>query len=108
MKATLLERCRKSAGAAIRTEGETATRTTNYARVRLDPGWLGRLLGAQSTVIELAWHEEGFPAHRRGWLAVATGRWLVDLPHARLIRDALDFVPVAEPPRAVAIERVRR
>jgi hypothetical protein len=73
--------------------------TTNYARVRLEPGWLATLLGRKPTVIELAWHETH---HQAGWMAIASGRWLRDLPHDRLIEDALDFVPVADPPVAIA------
>ena len=81
-------------------------RIADRATVRLPPSWLARLFGARETVLVLEQRPEhgDRPAYATTfrWCAAATHRELRDLPHGDLIHDALDFVPVAEPPRAIA------
>lgn len=68
------------------------------ATIRLTPCWLARLFGARETAVELA-------GRYGGWYAAGSGRELERLPHYEAIRNALDFVPVSVPARAIARQR---
>lgn len=63
-------------------------RDGDRATVRLTPSWLARLFGARETECELV-RDAG------GWRAV-------DPAHAPLIRSAIDSLPAAKLPRAIA------
>lgn len=73
-------------------------RSGDRATVRLTPSWWERLWGAQIVDVELVYSDE-VPI---GWYAAGSRRPLSHLPHWSDIREALDFVPVASVPRAVA------
>jgi hypothetical protein len=79
VKATLLHR-----------DGDRAT-------VRLTPGRIGRWLGAQTVDVELV-----RILSIQSWRTEATMCDIEYVKHGGKIRHALDFVPVTEPPRAVA------
>ena len=73
--------------------------TAERAVVELRPGWLARLLGARTLVVELK-----RPGGR--WMTAATEDILSrGLPRDRLLLEALDFRPVVAPPRALARPR---
>lgn len=79
-------------------------RTSTSATVRLSPSWLGRLLGACESIVELVWHVEGRGEKvQRGWVVQGSRRWLHETPHGRRIENALDLVPVAAPPVAIVV-----
>ena len=75
-------------------------RTDTRVVVRLDPGWLARLRGAKPLVVELGrgQRQGSRPGTSRfgNWHARGTDRPVEDLPYARRILDAIDFVPVSE------------
>lgn len=81
-------------------------RTGDRATVRLTPSWLARLFGARETMCELNYHAGDADLDiKAGWYTAGTGRAVRDLWHGDEIRDALDFVPVDPPPRAIARSR---
>lgn len=85
MKATLVHR-----------DGDRAT-------VRLTPGRIARWFGAQTVDVELVYSDE-VPV---GWHAVGSRRPIDSLPYREELEHALDFVPVADPPIAVARDFVQ-
>jgi hypothetical protein len=70
-------------------------RTGSRATVRLTPCWLARLFGARELVCELKYQAPY-------WITIGTGEMLGYVKHGSLIKEALDFVPVAAVPRAIA------
>lgn len=96
------------AGANCSLKATLVSRDGDRATVRLTPSWPARWFGARETVVELEWHEEGKRTRRfAGWLSLGSRRWLDEIDHHALIESALDFVPVAALPRAVARELLR-
>lgn len=70
-------------------------RSGDRATVRLTPGRIARWFGARAVDVELArigndWHTE------------ATGRDIDYIRHGGKIKHALIFVPIADPPPAIA------
>jgi hypothetical protein len=65
------------------------------ATVVLRPCWLARLFGARETVCEIK-HKAPY------WITAGTERTLGYVKRGSLIEEALDFHPVAAPPRAIA------
>lgn len=69
-----------------------------FAEVTLEPCWLARWFGALTLVVELQWRKDSLGNWH--WYATGSRRKLDDLPHAALIRNALDFQPRAVLPDA--------
>jgi hypothetical protein len=72
--------------------------TGDRATVLLTPSWWRRLFGARPVCVDVEWHVSDTTL---GYRAVTTKRWLADLPHGSLIRDALDFREVGTERRGV-------
>ena len=78
--------------------------TETTAIVELRPNWLARLLGARTVLVRLTRSSVGT------WSLEASGRPIVQhnlygherngVRHGRALLRALDFRPIAEPPRA--------
>lgn len=71
-------------------------RVGDSATLRLTPNWLARLFGACEKIIQLQCDKP--VCSSPCWIHVATRRQVRD----EAILDALDFVPVTEPAKAVA------
>ena len=77
-------------------------RHDDRAIVRLTPSWLARVFGARAVLCELERRPVLYGPPQSRWYAAGTGREVDSLPYGVLIRDALDFTPVATPPIATA------
>lgn len=81
--------------------------TDTTAAVELRPGWAARLLGARTVLVKLTRSSVGT------WILDASGKPIVThgiygeerngVRHGRAILRALDFRPIAEPPKAVVV-----
>jgi len=76
-------------------------RTGTRATVRLTPSWPARLFGARELVCELEAPDPQLSVELR-WRFAATRRGVWGSQHGELILLALERVPVAAPPRAIA------
>lgn len=74
--------------------------TETTALVELRPCWLARMFGARTVVVELVWIEDGHSQTSGQWHSQPTGRCVIEIPYGHAIRNALDFRPAAQLPRA--------